>query len=236
MNRGIGSVNNLLIAATALSGFLALTSVANAADPIVDDPGHNWYVSVFGGYTFADDYNFDFINAGGVDFPYSVSFDDGFVIGSAVGMVFNENIRFEVEVAHSVNDFGDDYVSDDGGFVALDERGNVGITTVLANVWLNANMDFVQPYIGGGVGIGIVDGDLSHSNGSLDSLDGSDVGFAAQAGAGLRFPASDSFEIDLSYRLRAVFDAEIDSAISGFSASSEDFYTHTVQAGVNILF
>lgn len=230
-------MKKLFASTTAIFGFLALTNAAMAADPVAVDPGHNWYVSVFGGYTFAEDYSFDLTNAVGTDFRYDISFDDGFLVGGAFGMVYNENIRAEIEVAHSNNDFGNDYVGADGGpFIGLDESGDVGITTILANVWFNANMDFVQPYIGGGVGLGIVDGDLSVSNGAGDQLDGSDVGFAAQAGAGLRFPVSNNFEIDVSYRLRAVFDAEIDSAIAGFETSSEDFYTHTVQVGVNILF
>jgi OOP family OmpA-OmpF porin len=233
-------MKKLLIAATALSGFLALTNVANAADPIVNDPGHNWYVSVFGGYAIAEDYDFtltDNVGAGiGTEFPYDISLDDGFVIGGAIGMVFNENIRFDVEVAHSENEFGDTLNSATlGPFTTTD--GDLQITTILANVWLNANMDIVDPYVGGGVGIGFVDGDLTVLNGvPTDVFDGSDVGFAAQVGAGLRFPVSDSFEIDVGYRLRAVFDVELDSAIAGFDNSAEDFYTHSFQVGVNITF
>jgi opacity protein-like surface antigen len=220
-----------LAAATALGGLLAFSALAFAADP-VPDPGYQWYISGFGGYSFADDYDYDFISdPGGARFDYNIGLEDGFVVGGAFGIVLNENIRTEIEVAYGNHDFANDYVGTTAGFVGLGESGDVELVTVLANVWFNANLDWVQPYIGGGLGVGFASGDLTITNGAGRQWDGSDTGLAAQGGAGFRFPISENFELDLSYRLRAVFDITFDSEIAGFNGSGGDIITHTAQAG-----
>jgi opacity protein-like surface antigen len=222
------------ILATA-SSLAALTS-AHAEDLETVAP-HQWYVSVFGGYTLAKDQNFSFINSAGVeeDFAYNVSMDDGYSFGGTLGYIYNDNVRFDIEVAHSSNDYGNDY--NGGGFTGLDESGRTRITTVLANAWLNANTAVIDPYIGGGFGFGHVDSIFEISNGSGRQLDGSDIGLAAQLGAGVRFAVSENLEIDAGYRLRNVFDVSIDGAIAGFPKTTEqNFLTHTVQIGATLKF
>ena len=226
-----------------------LPAAAYAADlPLPEEPipavvvaaTHQWYITGFGGWsTFHDDYEFDFISdATGAAFAYEVSMDDGFVAGAGAGMIVNNWLRIGVEVAYSEYDFGDDYVGTTVGFIGAGELvADLRVITGMATGWVNGNIGgWVQPYVGGGVGAGWVDADLTITNGVGDQLDGDDVGIAAMGGAGLRFPIGSWAEIDLGYRFRGVFDVNIDSAIAGFSTSDVDIFTHAAQGGVVVKF
>jgi outer membrane immunogenic protein len=85
-------MKKLLVVATALSGFLTLTSVANAADPVVDLP-YDWsgfYLGAHAGYSWGDSDNQSSIGpawstdiegiAGGVHAGYNFQMDS-FVFG-----------------------------------------------------------------------------------------------------------------------------------------------------------
>lgn len=227
-------------AATLFSTAAVAADLPVPMDPIpeaVVAPGHQWFISGFGGWsTFHDDYEFDFISGAGAAFSYEVSMDDGFAAGGGAGMIVNDWLRVGVEVAYSRYDFGDDYVGTTTGFVGAGESGDLQMVTGVAAAWVNGNLGWVQPYVGGGVGGAWVDADLSITNGAGDQIDGDDFGLAAMGGAGLRIPIGSWAELDLGYRFRGVFDINIDSAIAGFTTSDVDIYTHTAQGGINIKF
>jgi opacity protein-like surface antigen len=224
-----------LLAATAISALVGFSAAAQAADPVAD-PGHQWYITGFGGYSFAEDYDYEFTGAGGAGFDYTVSLEDGFVIGGAFGYIWNDNVRTELEVSYGNYDFDDDYVGTTAGFVGLGESGDIDLVTIFANVWLNADLEWVQPYIGGGLGVGIASGDLSITNGAGDQFSSTEVDLAVQGGAGFRIPVTESVEVDLSYRLRVVFDVDFDSDIAGFSGEGDNIVTHTAQGGITFKF
>ena len=76
-------MKKLLIAATALSGFLALTSGANAADLIVDDPAYDWsgfYVGATAGYGWGESRHTDTGGTTTGDFDI-----EGFIGGATLG-------------------------------------------------------------------------------------------------------------------------------------------------------
>ena len=110
------------------------------------------------------------------------------------------------------------------------------MTMVFANTWLNTSLGWVDPYIGGGVGVAFTNGDLSVTNGAGDQFSSNETDLALQAGAGLRFPVASNVEIDASYRLRAVFDVDFDSDIAGFTGRGGDIITHTAQLGLTFKF
>lgn len=223
-------MKKFLLAATALA---SLSMPSFAADPYVADP--QWYITGFAGYAFAEDYESAFVNnITGAQVDYNVSMDDGFVIGGALGYIWNPNIRTELELSYGSNEFGNDYRS--AGFVGLGESGSIDSFMVFANTWFNHSLGWVDPYIGGGVGVAFSHGDLSLTNGAGNQFSSNETDLAAQFGAGLRFPVSSNVEIDASYRLRAVFDLEFDSDIAGFSNKGSDFITHTAQLGLTYKF
>lgn len=232
------AINKLLgtvcLAALSLSAAPALAggSLKDAPAPVMDS--RQWYVTAFGGWAAASDHNFDFVSGAGALFHYNVSHDDGYTFGGAVGVIVSPSVRIEVEVAHSAFDYGNDYTGP--GFIGLGENGSVDLTTVLVNAWFNTNIGGWMPYIGGGVGAGFADGELSITNGAGAQFNGDDVGVAFQFGAGVRVPVAPNFELDLSYRLRHVVDLNFSSAIAGFTTSDFDLTTHTIQAGLTYKF
>lgn len=221
----------------------ALCALAVATPALADGsdsaPASRWYITGFVGASSADEYDFSFVpTGGGADSPYEGSLESTTLAGGAIGWVKNSYMRLELEVASASYDFDDDYHSIGGGFSGLNENGSMDVTTVLANLWFNANMDELnlQPYIGVGLGVGFVSADLTISNGAGLQFDGDDTKFAGQIGAGVRVPLGDRFELDLSYRLRAVFDVHIGGAPAGFDTTSEDRMTHTAQLGLTYKF
>ena len=226
-----------LLATTSLAGF---AQTASAADMAVKAPravvSYAWYATVFGGWSQANDHRFDLISIGtGARFPYAVSLDDGWLIGGAVGRELSPNLRAEIELAHSRFNFGNDYRAlPPGTFVGLGESGSMRVTTVTGNVWLGHNFGWLNPYVGGGVGFGRVNGALTLTNGSLRQFDGSDSGLALQGGAGLRFALAPNWEADVSYRWRQVRDVNLASAIAGFRTSNTNVETQSLQVGLTM--
>src|SRR5687767_483217 len=102
----------LLSGACAASMLLALTLGVQAADMLAPEPhGMGWYISVFGGWSMADDEDIFYENttaATPFEFEADVELDDGFMAGLAAGTQFNEWLRAEVEVSGHWHDAGGD--------------------------------------------------------------------------------------------------------------------------------
>ena len=220
------------VCATALALGLA---PAQASGPDEGYEHHRqWYVSLYGGWARALDHKFDFVSNAGASFAYTVSHDDGYTVGGAVGILLTKNVRLELDIAHSKFDYGNNYHS--LGFTGQNERGSMDLTTVMANIWFDTNLGFVSPYVGGGVGFGTASGDLTISNGSGRQFSGDDTGWAFQFGTGLRFPISSNIELDVGYRVKHVVDLNFASAITGFKTTNFDITTQAIQAGIVVKF
>src|SRR5215204_1918574 len=101
----------LLGGACAASLLLALTPLAHAADmeAVPESMGMGWYVSIFGGASFAKDedfYVFNYANSYDYSFDAELDLDTGFMVGAALGVSFNEWLRGEVEVSGNFHDVG----------------------------------------------------------------------------------------------------------------------------------
>ena len=109
----------LLGGACAASLLLALTPLAHAADmEPVPEPmaAMGWYVSVFGGASFAKDEHFYALNSYYVGSPVfsdlyqsidaNLDLDTGFMVGAALGASFNEWLRGEMEVSGNFHNVG----------------------------------------------------------------------------------------------------------------------------------
>jgi len=146
-----------------------------------------------------------------------------------------------VEVAYSENDVDKiDYNGPVAGHGEFDAGGTFGILTFMANFWYDIPLsEEVKPYLGGGVGIAIVDGDV-HYEGHPDIFDDSQAALALQAGVGIRWQVSDTIALDVGYRLRAIdgpsFDNNEDFLANGGSYDADWMVSHNVIAGVSLGF
>lgn len=231
----------LAVAATAL--VLGISSARAAdIDPVVEPAG--WYVSLFGGASWLDevktDYSFDSFPDD--EYQADIGTDVGFIIGGAVGTHLTEDLRVELEVAYSENDVDKitytDFFGDTTVYDAV--SGKFGILTFMANLWYDVPLsEELTPYIGGGAGVAIVDADVGYDDfADFDPIfDNSEVAFAFQVGAGLRWHVWENVALDVGYRLRGIdgpnFDSEV-TQIPGTSSYDADWmWSHNVIGGIS---
>ena len=219
-----------LLTSVAVFVFVLGASLEARADgPTNAIPGGSWYVSAFGGGAFMEDYTVSSAAFGGI--TNTLETDAGFIVGGAAGLEFMPGWRGEIEVSYWQVD-PDSWTN--AGFVGAGLNGHVSSVNVLANVWYDIELNtIVEPYLGGGIGIGFVDGDLSTTNGIGVQFDGDDTGFAYQVGAGLKFALSPMMDIDIGYRFRGVTDVQFTAGPGlGIPWSSDSINVHTVQGSL----
>jgi opacity protein-like surface antigen len=228
----------LLIAVAAGAMVLGMAS-AQAADLEPAAAPAEWYVSLFGGASFLDEVETDYKYSGDSFTFDAKERDTGFIVGGAIGTHLMESLRVELEVAYSENDF--DEVNFEDGFGAYDVEGSYDALTFMANLWYDIPLsDSLSPYVGGGAGLAIVDGEMTYQpdDGDDTAYDSTEVAFAFQLGAGLRWAAFENITFDLGYRLRG---------IDGPSFGNSDFpnasdydagwiITHNIIGGVSVGF
>jgi opacity protein-like surface antigen len=252
---GIKMRSYLLSGACAATMLLALTPVAQAADiDVAPEPmGLGWYVSIFGGWSHAKDQSFELETeplSGSPDvFDVDLELDDGFMVGAALGAHFNEWLRAEVEVSGHFHD-----VEGEGeltlGATEYDIQGEEDALFALANLWIDLPFgDVFRPYVGGGIGFGRLDLDLSISN-TADTadytfIDDDEWGFAYQIGAGVAFSFTENMAIDVGYRYKVINNAEfeIDDAVEDDlglvlddDGVEKDYKSHNFLVGVRFGF
>lgn len=236
----------LLLMAAAAGAMTLGMAATQAADlePVVAPA--EWYVSLFGGVSFLDDVKTDYtFDNGPGNYSADIETDVGFIIGGAIGTHLTDDLRVELEVAYSENDVDqikyDDAAGVDSG--TYDAHGKFGILTFMANLWYDVPLsEDLKPYIGGGAGVAIVDADPGYSDfPDFDPIfDSSEVAFAFQVGAGLRWRAWENITLDVGYRLRGIdgpnFDSEV-SQVPGTSDYDADLIlSHNIIAGVSFGF
>lgn len=209
---------------------LATVSPVAAADLDLPPAWHpQWYVSVFGGAVFHEDHDYGLVDPASSNFGYSQNFDTGFIVGGAVGVEVGLGFRGEVELAFQNNQA--DTVSSVGAGT-LSDSGEVEAFTVLANLWYDFDLGMpITPYVGGGIGIGFVDGNATDSTGFTSFNDDDEV-FAFQVGAGISYSLTDVIDLSVGYRFRGLLDYNPGSAAAGFTYDDDDLYSHVVVGGI----
>jgi opacity protein-like surface antigen len=233
---------HLLMAVAAAAMTLGIAS-AKAADlePVAEPAG--WYVSLFGGASWLEDVKTDYEFTGFAGtYHADIETDVGFIIGGAIGTHLTEDLRVELEVAYSENDVDKiHYTNASGVGDDYDAHGKFGILTFMANLWYDIPLsEELKPYIGGGAGIAIVDGDPGYSDiPDYDPIfDNSEVAFAFQVGAGLRWQVWENVALDVGYRLRGIDGPTFDTEVTDPNFDSSDYdadwiWSHNVIAGVS---
>ena len=224
-----------LLAATAMVAIMAGSSAASAAD-IIEEPagpmGSNIYLSLFGGFSWISDEvtaHYDGTTR------YDLDFDGGFLIGAALGTHITESVRAEIELSYSNYD-ADGAEDDDGD--PVDWEGDVGIIYLMGNLWWDFwQAGFLTPYVGAGAGIAHVNPDAVLDDDPADNTyDEETWAVAAQVGLGVRFDLSDMFMVDLGYRFRGAFSADLDDNDGTDPLIGADFMSHNVLAGITLDF
>ncbi|MEM7426349.1 MAG: outer membrane beta-barrel protein [Pseudomonadota bacterium] len=196
----------------ALLGGLAVSS-AQAADP----GSAAWYLRAFGGGNFQldGDYRGTITPPGGRQ-NVDVDFDDGFVVGGAVGVKLpGMNLgaltpRAEIEVSYRENDVDSVDFTGNGAGAEANPRGDVSSIFLMGNVLFDINAfesDFFTPYFGGGIGVAFVDNNIRYGplGPGVNLLD-SDEAFAVQAIIGANFKVTENISFNIDGRYYNAFD------------------------------
>ncbi|PCJ10550.1 MAG: hypothetical protein COB16_00620 [Rhodobacteraceae bacterium] len=208
-----------------------------------DTPANFWasdgtYLTVFGGAAFLNDVTHDYVHpatpANNGSTKHGVK--SGYLLGLSLGTTLRPNVRGEIELSHSTNSIESQTYSNPAFSASSGSAsGKIKTTNLLANMWYDFNpKGQFRPYVGGGIGISLVDAKSLLNGQTVHELNGSDLAFAYQAGAGFRFSASDNIEVDFGYRFRGLTGAKIGTEIFGQTNGRFDTNSHFVQFGISV--
>ncbi|MBB4211007.1 OmpA family protein [Rhodothalassium salexigens DSM 2132] len=222
----------LLLSAAAL----ALGPAALAQETEVDrDNGP--YIGVIGGVNVQTDETFVGQDSNFLARPNA---DAGYMIGGVFGRevdLFGQGVRFEAEFSYRDNDLDSLLVSQGAGVLGAGDRNLVSATTktvsVMGNALYSPDIDFpVQPFVGGGIGVSVVDYDSmrlsSQSQAILD--DDQDARFAMQGIAGLESYLTDHLRLQVGYRYHVVPNVRLSLRNAG--SVKTDYEAHTAFVGL----
>lgn len=227
----------ILAASVAVAGGLAASPVL--AQDMGDD--WSWYVSLFAGATQTGQADLA-VTYGANNYNYLIKFNPSYTLGIALGTTVMPSLRAEVEVSggHAANaqTVGDLLLN---GVSAGSPTYYGSLTTAyfLANLWYEIDLNGVaRPYIGGGVGAGLVSSSLDANNPAPPAdFGGNAIGLAAQIGAGVVFDITDNIAIDLGYRAKGIFGATLLGRGGGFGPYAvHGLYQHSLQGGLTVSF
>lgn len=227
--------SHLLAGVSALI-FSALATSAYAADAQAVEvlPAQNlWYVSLFGGASFAQDVKtIDY-----ADDEYSLDLNTGFVVGAAVGWRINDAFRVEGEVSYAR------YKTDSYSYTCCGggtdpASGDLSATYLLANAWADvARFGQATAYVGGGLGAAYVTADTTFDGSTGWGYGKGEWGFAGQLGAGVTYAIAQNIDLDFGYRFKAVTDIDFDDADGDKDYfTGGNLYTHNLQFGITAKF
>lgn len=195
---------------------------ADGGDPDAAD----WYVSLFGGAQFGEDMAVDGFNAQ----VFALDNKTGYTVGGAIGTHLVPGLRAELEVSYMRQ--AADSVSLSLG-VKPPTSGNIEQVYVLANIWMDIQLGPVSPYVGAGIGVGVVNPDGFDFAGASSSWDTDGFGLAGQFGAGVRVAVTDALTLDAGYRFKGIVNAFLPGDPAGFVVnSSVATYNHILQIGL----
>lgn len=212
---------------TSLITCVSVAAIALAA-PAASAAEFKPYVSVFGGASFLNDINV--VNTSGTHSTWK--FNGGYILGGAVGVKWNDLLRTELELSHAVWSANHCTSTRDGCVGAA--SGDLQATYLLSNVWFDVPTNgMVTPYVGGGLGVGWANANVTASNGR--QLLGGNSGLAFQLGAGLKFAVSESVDVDLGYRFKDITNITF-SDQNGNPWTPTNLVSHNFQVGVTLKF
>lgn len=193
----------------------------------------------------------------GTSLGWTTEFENGYAVSGAFGRQFGANLRGEIELAYQSNDIerhsnvraGGILLDNEDAGVLITGSGNLGATVgalvddgqgsvestfLMANAYYDFNpIGAFRPYVGGGLGVAMVDVDYSPSD--LPIISDDDTVFAYQAIAGASFDLSDRTALFAQYRYRATEDAETNVDLIPATLDIENS-ANLLEAGVRFRF
>ena len=220
------------VAAAALTMGAVPASSADVEPTMVPD---SWYVILFGGVASLENFDVTYEVNGELDDADADVDGSGFILGGAIGTHLMEDIRVELEASYSESNV--DSLDFSSGTDPDPVDGKVEFLTVLANIWYDVPLsDEIKPYIGGGAGVAIVDGDIAYIDGQT-AFDSTEVAFAFQGGGGLRWAVSDHVTLDIGYRFKGVDGPSFSGSDTGASDADTDWmFGHNLIGGISLGF
>lgn len=193
----------------------------------------------------------------GTSLGWTTEFENGYAVSGAFGRHFGSNIRGEIELAYQSNDIdthsnvraagilldnedagvlitGSGNLGATVGALVDDGQGSVESTYLMANAYYDFNpIGAFRPYVGGGVGVAMVDVDYSPSD--LPIISDDDTVFAYQAIAGASFDLSDRMALFAQYRYRGTDDVETNVDLIPAALDIEN-RSNLIEAGIRFRF
>lgn len=254
---------------TTIAALLAGTALSNAADlyepPVVEVVPEVRTVKT-GGWYLRGDLGYSHNSVDGVDYYQALptltgSFEKhdlgaNWSIGGGIGYQATDYFRMDVTVDHA---FAADFDGSSGsattcsgvvaaGTCSYDDTGDLAITTVMANAYLDlGNYSGFTPYVGAGLGGAMLhwsgirnneyeDADPTN-NATTNHRGYGDWRFAYALHAGMSYDLSHNMKLDAGYSYKHIeggrmFAFESGNANSGQQGFHGDIKVHTVRAGI----
>ncbi len=175
------------------------------------------YISLYGGWVRVDEYRGVIVDPNPrppIATDREVEFFEGWTAGIAAGRQFRNRLRGEVEFSYR-NNQAENYwnaQTQNGviiGQVNSDLRGPLQLFTGMANLYRDfpgASLGILTPYVGGGIGFAIADGEFETPMGSEFFID--DTALAFQGIAGVTADLGNRAEFFTEYRYLGTDDLE----------------------------
>ncbi|MEM6413050.1 MAG: OmpA family protein [Pseudomonadota bacterium] len=224
------------------------TTLLAAAASILTAPaafaGDGWYGTIGAGYTIMNPDLDTEITGGGFLTDTDADYDGGFGVLGAVGKSLGNGFRAELEYS---------YRNNDARFIALDGQGGLGSfidgagftgqleshVAVVNLIYELDIVDFITPYIGGGVGYSRIIGEFNGTSPTGLTVNDGESGVVGQAIAGFEIPLSDQVAFDVSYRYLQAEDAAFTGTIGAAAANTiveSSYINHSVFGALRFYF
>lgn len=218
----------------ALAGVPATNAMARGA---ADDGalGYRFYAELLSGTSIVPDQDLALsLDGFSGELEGEGSLDPGFVFSGALGLRMNDYLRTEVNLSYRQSEIEELTSS----FGTLGGEGTLGVFAAMANVYVDLLPNApVVPFIGAGVGVGVVWVD-SNDDADVLVVDDSSVELAWNLLTGANFPITKRFSLSIAYRYLATTDPALDATVPGLGSGTieAEFDAHEVLFGARFGF
>ncbi len=212
----------IALGAAAAMAFAPAAS-ADGLDEIMG-PNHGWFFEVGAGAWLGEKPNHQ-INTFAVDDEYDP--DGVFTLMFATGSHVTENIRAEFNFSWTSGG--------DGDYLGLPHRGDFDAFTFIVNGIYEIDLGMpVQPFVGGGLGLALVDVNDIGAIGGGFTTDDSDSALIVNGIVGLDFALNEMITLTTRYTIGWMDSMTFDTTIAGQTSRQDDQIVHAVTAGIRI--
>jgi opacity protein-like surface antigen len=197
-------------------GLVCNIPAVSAADPYAPEDFSDFglYLSVAGGWNYADSDNFDVpsVPVGG-----EIFFEDGWTGAIALGAHVSDHIRTELEFAVRHNALDDEDIV---GLGTIDLNGDVNVYTGLAKVAYDFGDGPFRPFLGIGIGFASFDVDINAPVAGNDS----DMAVAGSLEAGINYSLTEKAELFADTEVLLLEDVTLDPTSTGSATLSNPMF------------